>query len=84
VSVIVKSRGFSPRVVIQRLLISYFRENLGKNIDEVRSEDLKEFFNDFSWHFTEADIDEFLAEVNDIAVESLPGFMHDSLECSYK
>jgi hypothetical protein len=83
-SVIVKSKHFSPRVVVKKLLTSYFRENLGKSLTQVRVEDLKQFFNEFMWHFNDEDIEQFLVEANEVGVENIPGMVQDSLECSYK
>ncbi|OMJ86008.1 hypothetical protein SteCoe_12577 [Stentor coeruleus] len=83
-SVIVKSKHFSPRVVVKKLLTSYFRENLGKSLAQVRVEDLKQFFNEFMWHFSDEDIEQFLVEANEVGVENIPGMVQDSLECSYK
>ena len=79
-----KSKAFRPRVLVKRLLTGYFKDNLGKKLYEVGIEDLREFFRDFAWHFSDEDIEEFVAEAQEVGIENVPVMMQDNMECSYK
>ena len=53
-------------------------------MNEATIEDLKQFFDDFALHFSQADVEDFIEEVSVVSIEDIPGVMQDSIECSYK
>jgi hypothetical protein len=84
VEVLVKSQKFPPRKVVSLLLDNYFEERMGKGFEEVGIKELKEFFEEFRWHFNDSDIEEFLAHAAEVGLKDLPGYIQDSLECSFR
>ena len=68
-----------------RLLFEgFFEEKFEVGMKEAGIEELRGFFDEFRWHFTDEDIEEFLAEVSEVGVKDMPGMVQDCLECSYK
>lgn len=59
---LVGSRKLRPEFVVKVVLTRYFQEGRGKNVKDASLEEIKQFFNDFWWHFTEDDIQDFLWE----------------------
>lgn len=76
-----------PQVVVKAVLTQYFKENKGEVVKDITLEELKQFFNDFGWHFTDEDIEDFLWEarflLEDIGsanVVELAGFVRNNVE----
>ncbi|OMJ72318.1 hypothetical protein SteCoe_29264 [Stentor coeruleus] len=62
VMTIMASRKLRPEFVVRVVLTRHFQEGRGKNVQDASIEEIKQFFNDFYWHFTEDDIQDFLWE----------------------
>lgn len=84
VSVFLRSQKLQPRAVVRILFDGFFEERFGKGLEEAGLEELREFFEEFRWHFTDEDVEEFLVEVLESGVKEMPGMVQDCLECSFK
>ena len=62
ISVIMNSRNLNSDFVVKVVLTKYFQESCGKNVKDVSLKEIKHFFEDFHWHFTNDDINDFLWE----------------------
>jgi len=58
-----QSARVRPNVVARAVLRRYFRDvHSMANPEEVSLAELEQFFNDYGWHFTKEDVQEFLYE----------------------
>ena len=65
-------------------MTSYFMDRFGVTVEEAGMKELKDFFDEFRWHFNDNDIEEFLADAAEVGVKEVPGMVQDSLECSFR
>lgn len=84
VSVFLRSQKLTPRAVVRLLFEEFFEKKFEVGMKDAGIEELRGFFDDFRWHFTDEDIEEFLAEVSEVGVKDMPGMVQDCLECSYR
>jgi hypothetical protein len=56
------SRKLKPDFVVRTVLERYYKEGKGRNVKDASLEEIKQFFNDFWWHFVEEDVEDFLWE----------------------
>ena len=81
------SRKLHPEFVVKVVLTRYFQEGRGKNLKDASLEEIKQFFNDFYWHFSEEDIEEFLWEtrfiledIGAVEITELAGMVNNTVK----
>ena len=86
ICIIMNSRNLRPEFVVKVVLTKHLQSGKGKNVKDVSLEELKQFFNDFWWNFTEDDIQDFLWEtrfvledIGSVYISEVAGMVRNSL-----
>lgn len=86
-STLFTSRKIRPEFVIRVVLERFFKEFNGKVVKEVNLDDLRQFFNEFWWHFTDDDIQDFLWEtkfilgdIGTVSISELGGMVRNTIK----
>ena len=91
VSEYLKSARLRPHLIVSKILNTYFEEQRGRQMEDVSLEELKQFFNDYGWHFTEEDTEDFLWEarfvledIGSVKVSEVAGLVRNHIEAYAK
>ena len=86
ICIIMNSRNLRPEFVVKVVLTKHLQSGKGKNVKDVSLEELKQFFNDFWWNFTEDDIQDFLWEtrfvledIGSVYISEVAGMVRNSV-----
>lgn len=87
VQTIFNSVTLRPEVVARKVLRRYSRDVLGnEDPSSMTLTDLEQFFNTYSWHFTQEDIQDFMLAAKHLAnedvvnVDEVADFVRDSVD----